>query len=143
MPDAENITRVATIVSAYLQHHSVPVEHVPALIVSVNAALDTLGKPLEVPASPPSPAVPIRRSVRPDAITCLECGWVGSVLRRHLGSAHQLTPEGYRARWGLGQDYPLTAPNYTQRRSELAKAIGLGRRRSQGTSRQRRSPKRG
>jgi predicted transcriptional regulator len=124
MPEGDTINRVTTIVSAYLRHHTVSAEQLPALINSVHAAFEVLGKP-----SQPEPAVPIRRSVRPDAVTCLECGWSGSMLRRHLMTAHQMTPQDYRGRWGLGPDHPLTAPNYAKRRSQMAKGIGLGRRR--------------
>jgi predicted transcriptional regulator len=130
MPEEEKINLVTTVVSAYLRHHTVPAEQVPALINSVHGAFDALGKPVEAIAPRPEPAVPIRRSVRPDAVICLECGWSGAMLRRHLTAAHQLSPQDYRTRWGLDPDHPLTAPNYAQRRSELAKAVGLGRRRS-------------
>lgn len=131
MPQEETINWVTTVVSAYLRHHTLPAEQVPTLINSVHGAFDALGKPAELIAARPEPAVAIRRSVRPDAIICLECGWKGSMLRRHLTSAHQTNPADYRSRWGLDADYPLTAPNYAQHRSELAKALGLGRRRSE------------
>jgi predicted transcriptional regulator len=131
VPQEETISWVATVVSAYLRHHTVSADQIPVLITSVHAAFAALGQPAEVIAPRPEPAVPIRRSVRPDAITCLECGWSGSMLRRHLTAAHQTNPTDYRSRWGLGSDYPLTAPNYAQQRSDLAKALGLGRRRSE------------
>jgi predicted transcriptional regulator len=131
MPQEETINWVTTVVTAYLRHHTMPAEQVPALINSVHGAFDALGRPVEAIAPRPEPAVPIRRSIRPDAITCLECGWSGSMLRRHLTAAHQTNPADYRSRWGLGADYPLTAPNYAQRRSDMAKVIGLGRRRSE------------
>jgi hypothetical protein len=79
------------------------------------------------PAIGPEPAVPIRRSIQPDAITCLDCGRPQKMLKRHLTTAHQLTPDEYRKRWGLKSDYPMSAPNYTARRSELAKSYGLGK----------------
>ena len=78
----------------------------------------------------PEPAVPIRRSVQHDRITCLECGTGFKMIKRHLATAHHLTPEGYRKRWGLGRDYPMIAPDYAEVRSELAKQIRLGRRRA-------------
>jgi predicted transcriptional regulator len=119
--------QVAQIVSAYVKNNSVSATEIPALIASVSESLTSLGQ-----ASTPAtvalvPAVPIRRSVMPDKITCLECGWSGSMIKRHLGT-HDLDPAGYRARWGLGNDYPLVARNYAAKRSELAKSIGLGTR---------------
>ena len=117
----------AEIVSAYVGHNSVSPDQLPALISSVSQALSRLGQ--EPPAEEPLiPAVSIRRSVGPDAITCLDCGWSGKMIKRHLSSAHDMTPDIYRARWKLPADYPLVAPNYATQRSELAKKIGLGSR---------------
>jgi predicted transcriptional regulator len=115
----------AEIVSAYVGHHTVPPDQLPALITSVSEALSMLGQapPAEEPLIP---AVSIRRSVGADAITCLDCGWSGKMIKRHLSSAHDMTPDTYRARWKLPADYPLVAPNYATQRSELAKKIGLG-----------------
>lgn len=121
--------QVAEIVAAYLTKNRVDVTQLPALITSVSDALSGLGQePAPAPASPPTPAVPIRRSVGNDTITCLDCGYQGQMLKRHLASAHSLTPEAYRQRWSLQPDYPMVAKNYASRRSELAKAIGLGTR---------------
>jgi len=120
---------VAKIVSAYAKRNQLPPDQLPALIATVHAALASVeggGQP--EPAIGPEPAVPIRRSVQPDTITCLDCGRPQKMLKRHLTTAHQLTPDEYRKRWGLKSDYPMSAPNYTARRSELAKSIGLGRR---------------
>lgn len=75
----------------------------------------------------PTPAVPLRRSVRRDAVVCLDCGWRGKMLRRHLGTRHGLSGDEYLKRWGLPNDHPLTAPNYSEQRSSLAKELGLGR----------------
>ena len=119
--------QVAEIVSAYVGHNTVPPDQLPALISSVSAALAALGQ-APAPEEPLIPAVSIRRSVGADAITCLDCGWSGKMIKRHLSSAHAMTPETYRARWKLPPDYPLVAPNYASQRSELAKKIGLGNR---------------
>jgi predicted transcriptional regulator len=126
MPDREH---VAKIVSAYAKRNQLPADQLPALIATVHAALSGVeggGQP--EPAIGPEPAVAIRRSIQPDAITCLDCGHRGKVLKRHLMTAHQLTPDAYRIRWGLKSEYPMVAPNYAARRSELAKSIGLGQR---------------
>lgn len=119
---------VAEIVAAFVGHHTVAPDQLPALINSVNEALSGLQKPAVLSPAIPSPAVPIRRSIRPDKLTCLDCGWSGQMLKRHLGTAHGLTPALYRERWTLDPNYPMTAKNYATRRSELAKSIGLGRR---------------
>lgn len=99
------------------------------LIASVSKTLSELGQEPAAAPAPLSPAVPIRRSVKDDAITCLDCGWSGVMLRRHLTTAHGLSPEQYREQWSLPRDYPLVSKNYASRRSELAKAFGLGTRR--------------
>jgi predicted transcriptional regulator len=120
---------VAEIVAAYVGHNRVSPDQLPTVIDSVNQALLGLGQGATAPpASPPTPAVPIRRSLSPSKITCLECGWSGQMLKRHLLTAHGMTPEQYRARWNLAADYPMVAKNYASRRSELAKQIGLGTR---------------
>jgi predicted transcriptional regulator len=117
--------QVAEIVSAYVGHNTVRPDQLPTLISSVSEALSMLGQapPAEEPLIP---AVSIRRSVGADAITCLDCGFSGKMIKRHLSSAHDMTPETYRARWKLPADYPLVAPNYATQRSALAKKIGLG-----------------
>lgn len=121
--------RVAAIVAAYVRHHAIAAAELPTLIASVDKVLSELApEPAVVPA-PLSPAVPIRRSLSPHAIVCLDCGWSGQMLRRHLTTAHGLTPEQYRERWKLPVTYPLVAANYSSRRSALAKALGLGTRR--------------
>ena len=123
--------QTAEIVAAYLRKNTVMAKDVPALIAEVYQSLTALGRPFSGEprtAGPLEPAVPIRRSVTKDSITCIECGAKGSMLRRHLKTAHDLTPESYRQRWHLPVDYPMVAPNYAARRSELAKAAGLGKR---------------
>jgi len=126
MPDTEH---VAKIVSSYARRNPVPADQLPALIATVHAALASIeGGGPPAPAIAPEPAVPIRRSVQPDAITCLDCGYRGKMLKRHLMRVHQLTPNEYRKRWGLKDDYPMVTPNYAALRSEMAKSIGLGQR---------------
>lgn len=126
-----NTDHVAKIVSAYAKRNALAADQLPALIATVHGALAQIeeGGRRELPSSPTKliPAVPIRRSVQPDEIICLDCGYRGKMLKRHI-EKHQLTPSAYRERWGLKQDYPMVAPNYAARRSELAKSLGLGRR---------------
>lgn len=118
----------ADIVSAYVSNnHATPADLVD-LIASVHASLTTLGAEPEAPqAAPLIPAVPIRKSVTPDAIICLEDGKPFKSLKRHLRSSYDLTPDQYRAKWGLPADYPMVAPAYAAARSALAKSMGLGR----------------
>jgi predicted transcriptional regulator len=117
---------VAKIIASYVSHHNLTPEQIPELIVSVHRTIAGLGQPTEVQAVL-TPAVPIRRSVQRDVVICLECGWKGKMLRRHLTTRHGLTGEEYLKRWGLPADHPLTAPNYSVQRSNLAKELGLGR----------------
>src|SRR6202795_213596 len=109
---------VAKIVAAYAKRNTLAADQLHALIATVHGALVGIeggGQP--EPATELVPAVPIRRSVQPNAITCLDCGYRGKMLKRHLMAAHQLTANGYRERWGLKSDYPMVAPVYTLRRS--------------------------
>jgi predicted transcriptional regulator len=124
--------QVAEIVAAYVAHNTISPDQLPTLIATVNQALAGLGQAPTAAPTALTPAVPIRRSVGADAITCLDCGYKGQMLKRHLTTAHGLTVHEYRTRWALARDYPVVAPNYAARRSELAKSIGLGRRRRQG-----------
>ena len=119
---------VAKIVSNYVVKNKIAPAEVATLIIAVHHSLVSLGKAAE-PERPGTPAVPIRRSVTPNYVVCLECGWRGNVLRRHVHTRHGLTREGYRARWGLRPEHLLTAPAYSQRRSALAKELGLGQKR--------------
>jgi predicted transcriptional regulator len=129
---------VAKIVSNYVKHNSITVNDLPSVIASVHQSLGNLGK-----SSPsvevPTPAVPIRRSIRPEYVVCLECGFRSQMLRRHLRVQHGLEPAAYYARWKLSSDHPITAPAYSARRSAMAKELGLGRRRQfvKGTPRRR------
>jgi predicted transcriptional regulator len=124
MPDREH---VAKIVSAYAKRNQLPADQLPTLIATVHSALASIdGGGLPEPAKELVPAVAIRRSVQPDVITCLDCGYRGRMLKRHLMTLHKLTPAAYRERWGLKSDYPMVAPNYAARRSEMAKSYGFG-----------------
>jgi predicted transcriptional regulator len=98
------------------------------LISTVHEAITNLGKPARESEGERTPAVPIRRSVHRDYVVCLECGWRGQMLKRHLTTGHGLSVAQYRARWNLPREHPMTAPGYSERRSSLAKQIGLGRR---------------
>ena len=116
----------AQVVTAHVGQNQVAANALPELIQSVYRAFATIDGPVEATAVAPTPAVPLNRSVFPDYIVCLEDGRRMKTLKRHL---HHLgmTPEQYRAKWGLPRNYPMAAPNYTARRSEIAKALGLGR----------------
>jgi len=117
---------VAEIVRGYVKKNQIAPGDLPALINTVYQSLVAAGKATE-PEPARTPAVSIRQSVRPHYIVCLDCGFRGKMLRRHVKGAHGLTPEQYRARWTLSLDYPLTAPAYAAQRSALAKQMGLGR----------------
>jgi predicted transcriptional regulator len=121
------ITLASDIVSAHVSNNNVAVEDLPTLITNVYTALAGLGTPVAVVEEKPEPAVSIRASVKPDYIVCLEDGKKLKMLKRHLMTHYSMTPEDYRARWGLPADYPMVAPNYAEKRRELAKKIGLGR----------------
>ena len=116
----------AQIVSAHVSNNTVSSESLSVLIRQVHQALATLGQAAPEPEKL-QPAVPVKRSVFPDYIVCLEDGKKLKMLKRHLQSAYGMTPEAYRERWGLPPDYPMVAPNYAERRSALARQIGLGR----------------
>lgn len=120
------------IVSAYVSKNPIPAGQLPDLISSVHASLGGLLKPPE-PAAPerPEPAVPVKKSITPDHLISLEDGGRYKSLKRHL-AGRGLTPQQYRLKWGLPPDYPMVAPNYAARRSELAKAAGLGQQRRKG-----------
>jgi predicted transcriptional regulator len=124
--NADLMGLTADIVAAFVQNNSVPVAGLPDLISSVNTALLGLGQPTVVEAPVKAPAVNPKRSVFPDYIVSLEDGRKFKSMKRHLGLLG-MTPDQYRAKWGLAHDYPMVAPSYAAQRSELAKAIGLGR----------------
>lgn len=123
------------IVSAYVSNNSVAVADLPALMASVFQNLSKIGSG-STPVSDvrPEPAVPVKKSVTPDFIICLEDGKELKMLKRHLKTAYNMTPEQYRDRWNLPADYPMVAPNYAKQRSKLAKQIGLGTARRTGRS---------
>jgi predicted transcriptional regulator len=118
----------AEIVAAYVSANSVPAAQLPDVIRSVVDALTTLhGQPEAAEAEPQKPAVSIRKSVTPDYLICLDDGKKLKMLKRHLRTTYDMSPQDYREQWGLPADYPMVAPNYAARRSEFAKQIGLGR----------------
>ena len=115
------------IVSAYVGNNSVSSTDLPGLIQSIHRALSGVSQPLEaVDSAPKEPAVSIKKSITPDFLICLEDGRKFKSLKRHLRTKYNLSPEDYRARWGLPKDYPMVAPNYARARSDLAKQMGLG-----------------
>ncbi|MES2493893.1 MAG: MucR family transcriptional regulator [Pseudomonadota bacterium] len=121
------ITLTSDIVAAHVSNNSVSVADLSAVISNVYTALAALGQAAPVAEAPPEPAVSIRSSIKPDHIVCLEDGKKLKMLKRHLMTHYNLTPEQYRSRWNLPTDYPMVAPNYAEKRRELAKKIGLGR----------------
>lgn len=116
------------IVAAHVSNNTVSVGDLPQLIHQVYQSLSGIGKVAPVTAERPQPAVNVKRSVHPDYIICLEDGKKLKMLKRHLKTAYNMTPDEYRERWGLPPDYPMVAPNYARQRSKLAKEIGLGTR---------------
>lgn len=121
------ITLTADIVAAHVSNNSVAVSDVPTLIGNVHSALAGLSGVSAAPEVVLEPAVPIRTSVKKDYIVCLEDGKKLKMLKRHLMTHYGMTPDDYRAKWGLAADYPMVAPAYAEQRRVLAKAIGLGR----------------
>jgi len=127
---------VADIVSAYVSNNSVPASDLPALIATTHAAIAGLGSEPAAPVEEkPTPAISIKKSITPDFLICLEDGKKFKSLKRHLRTAYNLSPEDYRARWGLPPDYPMVAPAYAEARSTLAKKMGLGQQRRKAPSR--------
>ncbi|MBE7620559.1 MucR family transcriptional regulator [Gluconacetobacter entanii] len=123
--DVELRELTAEIVSAYVARNTLDAETLPDLIHQVYETMSSLGKVEAVPEKP-VPAVPLKKSVFPDYIVCLEDGKKLKMLKRHLKTAYNMTPEEYRERWGLPHDYPMVAPSYASHRSKLARKIGLG-----------------
>ena len=125
--NSEIIEMTADIVSAYVGNNSVSANELPSLIQSVHRALASVSSGAEaVEAAPKEPAVPVKRSITPDHLICLEDGRKFKSLKRHLRTKYNMSPEDYRQKWGLAKDYPMVAPNYAKARSELAKQMGLG-----------------
>jgi len=124
---SEIIEMTADIVSAYVGNNSVAPADLPNLIQSVHRALAGVATRSEVAeAAPKEPAVPVKRSITPEFLICLEDGRKFKSLKRHLRTKYNMSPEDYRAKWGLAKDYPMVAPNYAKARSDLAKQMGLG-----------------
>ena len=129
------IALTADIVSAHVSNNSVPLNDLPSLIHNVHVALTGLsGASPAAEAKKQEPAVSIRSSIKPDYIVCLEDGKKLKMLKRHLMTHYQMTPEQYRQKWGLAADYPMVAPNYAEQRRTLAKSIGLGTSRSRSSA---------
>jgi predicted transcriptional regulator len=125
----EVLELTSEIVAAHVSNNSVAMSDLPNLIEQVYKTLANVGQDSAGQGERPTPAVSIRKSVTPDFIICLEDGKKLKMLKRHLKTAYNMTPDEYRERWGLPSDYPMVAPNYAKQRSSLAKAIGLGTRR--------------
>ncbi len=123
------ITLTADIVAAHVSNNSVAVNDLPQLISNVHGALSVLSGSGAAVEAKLEPKVPIRSSIKPDYIVCLEDGKRLKMLKRHLMTHYQMTPDQYRQKWGLASDYPMVAPNYAEQRRALAKAIGLGTKR--------------
>ena len=115
------------IVAAYVSNNTVPSSQVPEVINTIYNSLNSIGGGAEAAPEPAKPAVSVRRAVTPDYIVCLEDRKKLKMLKRHLRAAYDMSPEEYRAKWGLPADYPMVAPNYAAQRSAFAKKIGLGR----------------
>jgi len=135
----EEILRMtAEVVSAYLSNNVLPAGQISEVIQAVHGSLNALGlRQSDTTSEPLKPAVPIKKSVNPDYIVCLEDGKKLKMLKRHLRSTYNMTPDEYRVKWGLPSDYPMVAPNYARQRSEFAKKIGLGRNSGKGSRRSR------
>ena len=136
-PVSVDLRPVTKIVASYVGNHTLAPDQLSALITSVQQVISQLGKPIQ-PEPARTPAVSVRRSVQHDQVVCLECGFKGKTLRRHLSMRHGLQVSEYLRRWDLANDHPLTAPAYSEQRSTMAKELGLGRRRSRIRSRTRR-----
>ena len=124
--ETSSLELVSKIVSAYVSNNSLPPSEIPHVIMTVHEGLKSQD---QTASSPPEPAVPIKKSVTPNYVICLEDGKKLKMLKRHLRNAFDMSPDEYRQKWGLPGDYPMVAPEYAARRSELAKKIGLGRKR--------------
>lgn len=139
MADSERLALIANVAASYLRNNSVGVDQIGTVVANVTRAMQQVatgtggeGAEAAATAEKATPAVPVRRSVQGDYIVCLEDGLRVRTLKRHLGSAHGMTPQQYREKWGLPRDYPMTAPEYSERRSAMAKSLGLGRKMQEG-----------
>ena len=129
---SELLVCTTEIVASHLSNNSVGVDEIPKLIEQTYKTLASLDKDGGVSSDRPHPAVPVKKSITPDYLICLEDGKKLKMLKRHLKTAYGMTPEEYRERWGLPADYPMVAPNYAEQRSKLAKDIGLGTKNKKG-----------
>ena len=128
--EASLLELTAELVAAFVSNNAVSAADLPSLITNVYQTLGSLDTEQEPEPEPLVPVVPVKKSITPDYIICLEDGKKLKMLKRHLNRAYGMTPEEYRERWGLPSDYPMVAPNYSKKRSSLAKDNGLGRRAS-------------
>jgi predicted transcriptional regulator len=136
-PQKVDLHSATKIITSYLGNHALAPDQLSTLIVAVQQAIHQLGKPVQ-PEAMRMPAVSVRRSVQRNHVVCLECGFRGKTLRRHISMRHGLQVSEYLRRWDLASDHPLTAPAYSEQRSTMAKELGLGRRRSRIRGRTRR-----
>jgi predicted transcriptional regulator len=128
MAEEELLRMTAEVVAAYVSNNTLPTAQLAEVINAVYSSLRGLERQVaEPPPEPLKPAVPIRKSINPDFLVCLEDGKKLKMLKRHLRSTYNMTPDEYRTKWGLAPDYPMVAPNYAEQRSQFAKKIGLGR----------------
>jgi predicted transcriptional regulator len=127
MDKEQLVTLTADIVAAHVANNTIAVGDVPALVQQVYGALASLGDEAPAPVEEKQPVVSVKASIKPDYIVCMECGRKQKTLKRHLQTAHGMSPQQYRDDYGLPRDYPMVAPNYSKRRSEMAQSIGLGR----------------
>lgn len=125
----ELLALTSDIVAAHASNNAVPTGDLPGLIETVFQTLEGLNSPAEEPAVELKPAISVKKSITDDFIICLEDGKKLKMLKRHLKTSYDMSPEDYRAKWGLPHDYPMVAPSYAKKRQELAKKIGLGRKR--------------
>jgi predicted transcriptional regulator len=132
---SDAVELAAEIVASYVAHNSVPASELAHLIHNVHSALTSLGQPVVAEVKHQEPAVPVKKSVTPDYIICLEDGKKFKSLKRHLRTKFEMGPEEYRAKWGLPSDYPMVSPNYAAARSNLALAMGLGQKRQANAGR--------
>ena len=132
MENEQLVELTADIVSAHVANNNVAVGDVATLVERVYQALASLGTPTPEPQQEKTPIVSVRASIKPEYLVCMECGRKQKTLKRHLENAHGMSPDQYRADYGLPRDYPMVAPEYSKKRSEMAHAIGLGRKPKDG-----------
>jgi predicted transcriptional regulator len=152
MAESERLNLIAEVAANYLRRNAVGIDQIQTVIMSVTRAMSQASKEIDtgiVPAADATaatshealtPAVPIKKSVQKDYVVCLEDGVKARTLKRHLLTAHGMTPKDYREKWGLPRDYPMVAPAYSEQRSRLAKELGLGRKPGTGTKRANAAP---